>query len=110
MSPANRITRRHLLRSLPALVAASRVMAQPNKPIIRVRALNHMTLFASDPKRSLEFYQRLFGMPIQAPHGNSGSGFLRFGSGPHYLAPATAAAARNARIEHLSQSSERFTA
>ena len=85
MSPANQITRRHLLQSLPAVVAASRVMAQPNKPVIRVRALNHMTLFVSDPKRSLEFYQGLFGMPIQARQGNSGAGLLRIGSGPQYL-------------------------
>ena len=94
MSSANQITRRHVLRSLPALVAASGVMAQSNKPIIRVRALNHMTLYVSDPKRSLEFYQGLFGMPIQARQGTAGSGLLRIGSGPQYIALAAAGANR----------------
>src|SRR5712692_5400853 len=99
MSPASQITRRHILRSLPAVVAASRVMAQPSKPIIRVQKLNHMTLFVSDPKRSLEFYQGLFGMPIQARQ-SSDSGLLRIGSGPQYLALA-AGANRKIGIDHF---------
>lgn len=60
------ITRRDLLRWLPVLVLAPKVMAQASDPAIRVRALNHMTLTVSDPKRSLEFYQGLFGMPKRA--------------------------------------------
>src|SRR5258708_33366457 len=101
MSPASQITRRHILRSLPEIASASAAMAQANKPIIRVRALNHMTLFVSDPKRSLEFYQGLFGMPIQARQGNSGSGLLRIGPGPQYLALAAAGANRKPGIDHF---------
>src|SRR6266567_3227275 len=85
MSLPSHITRRHILRSLPAVVAASRVMAQRNKPSIRVRALNHMTLFVSDSKRSLEFYRGLFGMRIQA-HQGPASPLLAVGSGPQFLA------------------------
>src|SRR6266404_7764696 len=109
MSPANQITRRRVLRSLPALVAASGVMAQSNKPIIRVRALNHMTLYVSDPKRSLEFYQGLFGMPIQARQ-SSESGLLRIGSGPQYIALAAAGANRKLGIDHFCMTTEGFNA
>jgi catechol 2,3-dioxygenase-like lactoylglutathione lyase family enzyme len=82
-------------------------MAQPNKPIIRVRALNHMTLVVSDPKRSLEFYQGLFGMPIQARQGNSG-GLLRIGPGPQYLALAAAGSNRKPGIDHFCMTTEGF--
>ena len=107
MSTASQITRRHLLRSLPAVVTASRVMAQQNKSIIPVRALNHMTLFVSDPKRSLEFYQGLFGMPIQARQGNSG-GLLRIGSGPQYIALAAAGPNRKPGIDHFCMTVDSF--
>ena len=43
-----------------------------------------MTLNVSDLKRSLEFYQGLFGMPIQARQGSRL--LLRVGAGPQYLA------------------------
>jgi catechol 2,3-dioxygenase-like lactoylglutathione lyase family enzyme len=110
MSPTSQITRRHILRSLPAIVTASGVMAQPNKPIIRVRALNHMTLFVSDPKRSMEFYQGLFGMPVQARQGTPGSGLLRIGSGPQYIALAAAGANRKPGIDHFCMTTEGFDA
>ena len=54
------------------------------RPLIPVRALNHMTLSVSDPKRSLDFYQGLFGMPIQARQGQTT--LLRIGAGPQFLA------------------------
>ena len=50
---------------LIAAAAATRLRAQ-SKPIIPVKELNHMTLSCSDPKRSLEFYQGLFGMPVHS--------------------------------------------
>jgi catechol 2,3-dioxygenase-like lactoylglutathione lyase family enzyme len=109
MNPASQITRRHVLRSLPAFAAASRVLAQPNKPVIRVRALNHMTLLVSDPKRSLEFYQGLFGMPVQARQ-SSDSGLLRIGSGPQYIALAAAGANRKPGIDHFCMTTEGFNA
>ena len=31
--------------------------------------MNHVTLAVSDPKRSLEFYQRVFGLPVVATQG-----------------------------------------
>jgi len=87
------LTRRSLLRSLPVLpwlgAAASTLMAQTGKPRLPARKLSQLTLIVSDLQRSLEFYQGLFGMPIQARQGSAV--LLRIGSGPQYLAlvPAT---------------------
>jgi catechol 2,3-dioxygenase-like lactoylglutathione lyase family enzyme len=79
------IGRRQFLCSLPALMAAPRLLAQSGGAApIRVRGLNHMTLGVSDPKRSVEFYQGLFGMPIQARQG--AATLLRIGSGPQFVA------------------------
>jgi catechol 2,3-dioxygenase-like lactoylglutathione lyase family enzyme len=109
MNPAQPLTRRDVLHSLAGLAGASRLIAQPTtKPSIRVRALNHMTLFVSDPKRSLEFYQGLFGMPVQARQGNSG--LLRIGPGPQYIALAAAGPNRKPGIDHFCMTVEGFDA
>ena len=78
------MTRRSLLASLPAAAAASRIMAQPGAAPVPARKLNQMTLLVSDIKRSLDFYQGLFGMPIQGRQG--GTVLLRVGTGPQFLA------------------------
>ena len=77
------MTRRNLLLSLPVAAMAPRALAQSKKPSIPVTGLSHMTLSVSDLKRSIEFYQGLFGMPIQARQGASPS--LRIGPGPQFL-------------------------
>jgi len=83
--PDGRISRRALLLSVPAIAAARSLGAQGGaKPQLRVRALNHATLAVSDPKRSLEFYQRLFGLPVQAHQ--AAIPIMRLGSGPQFLA------------------------
>lgn len=77
------MTRRSLLMSFPALGVASRVLAQSAKPQLPVRTLSHATLTVTDPKRSIDFYQGLFGMGIQARQGTAPS--LQIGSGPEFL-------------------------
>jgi catechol 2,3-dioxygenase-like lactoylglutathione lyase family enzyme len=81
------ITRRNALLSLPGLAAASKLFAQSGKRQLPVKTLSHATLSVSDPKRSLEFYQALFGMPIQAYQGpdDSAPPGLRIGAGPQFL-------------------------
>src|SRR5262245_61380016 len=79
-----RISRRSLLMTVPAMLAAPRLMAQGTGGALKVRAFNHMTLAVSDPKRSLDFYQGLFGMPIQARQG--ATTVLRIGAGPQFVA------------------------
>jgi len=45
---------------------APRAFAQSTNAPIRVRGINHVTLLVSDVKRSVDFYEGLFGMPGQA--------------------------------------------
>src|SRR5215831_18557439 len=78
------ISRRALLCSLPAVMLGRRVIGQSGGPPIRVRTLNHATLTVTDVKRSTDFYQGLFGMPIQGRQGSTVA--LRIGTGPHALA------------------------
>ena len=87
------MSRRQLLLSLPALAIARRSLAsQPAAPApIRVRTLSHFGLAVSDPKRSIGFYQGLFGMPIQARVGPTT--LLRVGAGPQFISIAPAGAA-----------------
>ncbi|HUR34560.1 MAG TPA: VOC family protein [Vicinamibacterales bacterium] len=80
-----RITRRGLLLALPAVAMARRVLtAQGSAGTLKIRAFNHMTLSVSDPKRSLDFYQGLFGMPVHAHQG--ATTLLRVGDGPQFIA------------------------
>jgi catechol 2,3-dioxygenase-like lactoylglutathione lyase family enzyme len=86
------MTRRQLLASLPALALVPRSLAaQTAAPAIRVRTLSHFGLAVSDPKRSIDFYQGLFGMPVQARSGQTT--ILRVGAGPQFLSIAPAGAA-----------------
>src|SRR5262245_27522677 len=84
------LSRRELLLGLPALALAPRALAQ-GKPTIPLKGFNHVGLRVSDVKRSVDFYQGLFGMPVQARQG--GSVLLRIGAGPQFLAIAPAASA-----------------
>jgi catechol 2,3-dioxygenase-like lactoylglutathione lyase family enzyme len=104
---ATGIARRQFLCSLPALIAAPRLLAQSGAAPIRVRNLNHMTIAVADPKRSIEFYQGLFGMPVQARQG--ATPILRIGSGPQFLAISASGAAAPG-INHYCVSVENFDA
>src|SRR5262249_24536954 len=72
-----------LLFSIPALSLAPRLLGQAAKQPIILKGLNYFTLSVSDMKRSIEFYQGLFGMPIQARQGQNV--LLRIGNGPQFL-------------------------
>jgi catechol 2,3-dioxygenase-like lactoylglutathione lyase family enzyme len=102
-----RITRRSLLLSLPALAAARAVLsAQGSGGTLKLRALNHMTLSVSDPKRSLDFYQGLFGMPVHAHQG--ATTLLRIGSGPQFVAISGTGANGKVGINHYCVTIEDF--
>jgi catechol 2,3-dioxygenase-like lactoylglutathione lyase family enzyme len=94
------IDRRSFLAALPALAIAPRLAAQvaPRAPF-RVNGLSQITLTVSDVKRSLEFYQGLFGMPVQARQGPAV--LLRIGNGPRFLALRQAAAGERPSISAL---------
>jgi catechol 2,3-dioxygenase-like lactoylglutathione lyase family enzyme len=84
------ISRRELLGALPAIGLLPRALTAQAPRQLRARGLHSMTLAVSDVKRSLDFYQGLFGMPIQARHGDTP--LLRVGSGPKFMALTPAGA------------------
>jgi len=102
-----RLTRRSLLLSLPAVAMARSVLtAQGGAGSLKLRALNHMTISVSDPKRSIEFYQGLFGMPQQSSQGTTTQ--LRVGSGPQYVAIGAVAPGGTPTIGHYCVTVEDF--
>ena len=101
-----RVSRRVFLGALGASVLAPRSFAQASPPI-PITAINHMTLSVSDPARSLEWYQGLFGMPIAARQANTV--ILRVGDGPQFMAIG-GGASDNPHINHLCLSTPGFDA
>src|SRR5262249_6785113 len=80
-----RISRRQMLASLPGLAMAPRAFLQAPNSSIRALGINHVTLSVSDVKRSVDFYQGLFGMPVMSRQGANGVVNLRIGNGPQFL-------------------------
>src|ERR1700731_3544685 len=103
----HQITRRQVLAAIPTLALQTRLAAQSDKPPIRVRSLSHMTLTVSDRKRSVEFYQGLFGLPVQ--HRQDISTGLRIGSGPQYISLAQGGPNAKPAIAHYCMTVEGFT-
>jgi catechol 2,3-dioxygenase-like lactoylglutathione lyase family enzyme len=89
--------RRELLFTLPALLLSPRVFAQGTAPL-RTRGMNHVGLAVSDVKRSVDFYQGLFGMPVISRQGPTVN--LQIGPGPQFLSisPASGAAPSITRL------------
>lgn len=97
--------RRMFLLTLPAL-AASRAFAQA-PAAFKANGLSQIVLTVSDVKRSLEFYQGLFGMPVQARHGSTV--LLRVGDGPRFVALRQAASGEPPGISGLGFGVEDFS-
>jgi catechol 2,3-dioxygenase-like lactoylglutathione lyase family enzyme len=77
------INRRELLLSIPAAAIAPRLLGQAAKAAIPLKGLSYFVLSVSDMKRSIDFYQDLFGMAIQARQGQNV--LLRIGKGPQFI-------------------------
>ncbi len=69
--------------SSPALEHESQAMSSNSSPL-PVTTINHATLNASDPVRSMKWFQGLFGLPIVARQGDTV--VMRVGDGPQFLA------------------------
>jgi catechol 2,3-dioxygenase-like lactoylglutathione lyase family enzyme len=92
---SGQLSRREMVTSLTALFSAPAVVAaQTAAPLVPVRTLNHVSISVADIKRSVEFYQTLFGMTIKSQQGvganvtASGDGTvvnLAPGPGPEFL-------------------------
>ena len=85
------LTRRELLASVAGLMVARRAIAQAGAAPIPVRGLNHLHLTVSSLQRSLEFYQRVLGMPLAGMQGTEADWqkpvvpMLAIGSGPEFI-------------------------
>jgi catechol 2,3-dioxygenase-like lactoylglutathione lyase family enzyme len=109
------LTRRQLLLSLPTAALAgyafserfdgAALLAQTATPI-RVRTLNHFGIAVADVKRSIEFYQGLFGLPIIARQETTT--ILRIGGGPQFLAITAVAPGASPSITHYCLGVEGF--
>ena len=100
------VTRRTFIASLPALAYAPRLIAQTGAAPFRATGLSQLTLTVSDVPKSLDFYQGLFGMPVQARQGSTV--LLRIGTGPTFLELRPAAAGERPSISALGFAVERF--
>ena len=91
MKSEHGLTRRGLLASVAGLIVARRAIAQPGAAPIPVRGLNHLHLTVSNLQRSLEFYQRVLGMPLAGMQGVEADWqkpvvpMLAIGSGPEFI-------------------------
>jgi catechol 2,3-dioxygenase-like lactoylglutathione lyase family enzyme len=102
------IDRRRFLGALPALALSPRVLAQSPAPApFRVNGLSQITLTVSDVSRSLDFYQGLFGMPVQARQGSTV--LLRIGNGPRFIALRQAATGERPSISALGFGVQNFS-
>ena len=101
------MTRRGLLLSLPGLALARRLLGQDQAAPLGVLGLHQVTLAVSDLERSLDFYQAVFGMSVQARR--PGRILLSIGDGPHFLA-LTEAGSEPPSIDHFGLAVEDFDA
>ena len=75
------VSRRHIIASLAALFATSSTAEPQTQPApIAVRTLNHVSISVSDVKRSVDFYQSLFGMTVKSQQGVAGNAVAGGGS------------------------------
>jgi catechol 2,3-dioxygenase-like lactoylglutathione lyase family enzyme len=103
------LDRRGFLASMPALMAMPMLIAQSRQMPFKLRTFNHVTLVVSDLQRSIDFYQGLFGLPVQTRQGADGA-TLRIGSGPQLLGLTTnpSSGNRTPRIDHMCVGVEGF--
>ena len=79
------ISRRDLLYAVPGMLGLRAILnAQSSAGPFATLAMNHVTLTVTNAKRSLEFYQRLFGLPVVATQGPVP--IMRLGAGPQFIA------------------------
>jgi catechol 2,3-dioxygenase-like lactoylglutathione lyase family enzyme len=111
------LTRRQLLAGVAGLLVAPKAIAQ-QPPLIPVRGLNHLHLTVSNLQRSLEFYQRVFGMPLAGMQGVEADWqkpvvpMLAIGSGPEFISFAEGPGRLSGRdrIDHFGFGVDRFDA
>lgn len=102
---SGQISRRDLLGALTASALAAPAAGAAEPEVGTVSQLNHVTAYVQSVPKSVEFYQRLFGMPVLTPQE---PGFnLRAGAGFLGLYPAQG---RPTGIDHVCFGLEKFDA
>ena len=92
--------------SVPALAATPALLAQAGTPQLKIRGFNHITLVVSDLKRSVEFYQGLFGLAKER-HARTLDASLRLAPGVN-LDLTTDRPDRTPRVDHYCFGLENF--
>jgi len=99
------ISRRELLGALAGLAGAAPAATAAEPAVGTVKQLNHVTVFVQNVQKSVDFYQRLFGMPLLTPQ-DAGIN-LKAGSGFFGIYPAQG---RPTGINHVCFALEKFDA
>jgi catechol 2,3-dioxygenase-like lactoylglutathione lyase family enzyme len=99
------LSRRTLLKAIPALSLSPVLFAQSN-PAIRVRKLHSCGMRVSNVERSVRFYQDLFGASIQSQQGASVC--LRIGEGPRFFSLSPLKPGQAPGFSHIGLSVENF--
>lgn len=97
------VTRRAMLASIPALGLGVRAAARAQSgPALRVDRLHNFGLKVADVDRTVDFYQELFGMAVQARQGTNV--WLRIGVGPQFMFVRALEPGESPAITHLGYS------
>lgn len=116
--PSTEFSRRALLAWGTSVLLSPRLTAQSDPAPLAVRSLNHLHLIVSDLQRSLDFYQRVLGMPLAGMQGVEADWqkpvvpMLAIGSGPQFISFSQGAGRRGGRdrIDHFGFGMEGFDA
>lgn len=101
------VSRRAMLASVPALALAARRGARAQSgPALRIDRLHNFGLRVTDVERSVDFYQGLFGMAVQARQGTNV--WLRIGDGPHFMFIRALEPGESPSITHLGYTTPDF--
>ena len=99
------LSRRSLLKAIPALSLSPVLLAQANTPIA-VRKLHSYGMRVSDVERSVRFYQDIFGAAIQSRQGDTVC--LRIGDGPRFFSLSPLQAGQQPGFSHIGLGVEDF--
>src|SRR5690348_6177495 len=79
---AGRVTRRELIASVTAIVAAAARPEAQSDGVAKGRTLNHVSLAVSDVERSAAFYAKILDLQVVSRPGNGG---INLGLGTSFL-------------------------
>lgn len=104
-SGSTKLSRRTLLKAIPALSLSPALFAQSGSAIA-VRKLHSYGMRVSNVERSVRFYQDLFGASIQSRQG--GTVCLRIGEGPRFFSLSPLLPGQAPGFSHIGLSVENF--